>query len=70
GRPAGYTTSGAYGHTVGAAVALGWIAFSEAPVTEAIVASSEYQVDVAGERFGARASLRSPYDPGRTRVLC
>jgi 4-methylaminobutanoate oxidase (formaldehyde-forming) len=65
----GYTTSGAYGHTVGASVALAWLDASTAPVTQAALASSSCEVDVAGERVSATASLSSPFDPDRSRIL-
>jgi 4-methylaminobutanoate oxidase (formaldehyde-forming) len=64
----GYTTSGAYGHTLGAAVALGYLDLGEA-VTPAAVAAGAYEVDVAGERVPARASLRPLFDPDRERIL-
>ncbi len=65
----GYTTSGAYGHTLGASVALGYLALGGEPVTRELVGSGTYEVDVAGTRVGARASLRPLYDPDRARIL-
>ena len=67
---AGHTTSGAYGHTLGASVALAWLDASEGPLTAATVEASKYEVDVAGERASAKASLSSPFDPTRSRILC
>jgi glycine cleavage system aminomethyltransferase T/glycine/D-amino acid oxidase-like deaminating enzyme len=67
---AGHTTSGAYGYTLGAAVALAWLDASEGPLTVAAVEASSYEVDIAGDRASARASLSSPFDPKRTRILC
>ena len=67
---AGHTTSGAYGHTLGASVALAWLDASEGPLTAATVEASKYEVDVAGERASAKASLSSPFDPKRSRILC
>ena len=64
----GYTTSGAYGHTLGASVALGYLEAAE-PVTRELIESGTYEVDVAGERFGARASLKPLFDPERGRIL-
>jgi 4-methylaminobutanoate oxidase (formaldehyde-forming) len=64
----GYTTSGAYGHTLGASVALGYLELDE-PVTPQVVAAGAYAVDVAGERVPARASLRPLFDPERARIL-
>jgi hypothetical protein len=38
-------------------------------VTPELVGSGTYEVDVAGTRAGARASLRPLYDPDRARIL-
>jgi len=65
----GYTTSAAYGHTLGASVALGYLDLGGEPVSHEIVESGAYEIDVAGERFAARASLDSPLDPERERIL-
>jgi 4-methylaminobutanoate oxidase (formaldehyde-forming) len=70
GANAGHTTSGAYGHTIGASVALAWLDASDMPVTRESLACSRYEIDVAGDRFTARAMLSSPYDPDRARILC
>jgi len=56
GRCVGYTTSGAYGHTVGGAIALGYV-HHHAPVTAEFVKSGRYVIDVAATRYPARASL-------------
>jgi 4-methylaminobutanoate oxidase (formaldehyde-forming) len=69
GQPVGYTTSGAYGHTVGGAVAMGYLN-NPAGVDDAFVNSGRYEINVAGRLCPARASLRAPYDPKRTRILC
>ncbi len=65
----GRTTSGRYGHTVGAAVGLGWI---ERTNGEAIdtdwLESSDFSIEVAGERVRAKASLKPFFDPQRMRV--
>jgi len=65
----GHTTSGAYGHSLGASVALGYVGRVGEPIGEALEEGG-FEVDVAGERFAARASLRAPYDPARERILC
>jgi glycine cleavage system aminomethyltransferase T/glycine/D-amino acid oxidase-like deaminating enzyme len=63
----GRITSGAYGHTVGRAVGLGWIACPDG-VTEAFVASGRWEVEIACERVPARAQLAPLYDPKSLRV--
>ncbi|MCW3048745.1 MAG: dependent oxidoreductase [Solirubrobacterales bacterium] len=65
----GYTTSGAYGHAVGAAVVLGYLSLGGEPVTADAVAAGRYTVNVAGADVPAHVSLRSLFDPDRRRVL-
>jgi glycine cleavage system T protein len=62
----GYLTSGGYGHTLGAAVGLGYVPCA-GESAESVVGSS-YQIEIAGQRFAARASLKPFYDPGSGRV--
>jgi heterotetrameric sarcosine oxidase gamma subunit len=66
-RLAGYLTSGNYGHHLGAAIGLGYVACApdEAP---ADVIASRYEIEVAGERFAAEATLSPFYDPKSDRV--
>ena len=63
----GYVRAGAYGHTVGAAVGLGSVRH-EGGVTKDWIDVGAWEIDLAGERFGARPSLRPLYDPGRERI--
>ena len=59
GRPAGQVTSAAWGETVGASVGLAYLR-SEGPVTTDSLSAGRFEVDVAGERFGVRLSLKAP----------
>jgi glycine cleavage system aminomethyltransferase T len=68
GRPVGQLSSAAFGHTLGAAVALGYVANTEGVADKAYVESGSYAIDVAGVSARARASLRAPYDPEGLRV--
>lgn len=68
GRCVGYTTSGSYGHTVGGAVALGYVRHPE-PITPDIIRSGRYAIDAGGTRCPARASLAPPYDPRNEKIL-
>ena len=68
GRPVGYTTSGSYGHTVGAAIGIGYVNNVEG-VTPEFLKTGKFEISVSGERIPARASLRAPYDPARKRIL-
>jgi 4-methylaminobutanoate oxidase (formaldehyde-forming) len=67
GAPVGYIRAGAYGHTLGAAVGLGMVEAGQ-PVTKAWVESGRWELEIAGKRHGARASLRPLYDPQALRV--
>jgi 4-methylaminobutanoate oxidase (formaldehyde-forming) len=69
GIPVGYTSSGSYGHTLGAAVGMGYVKSDQSITTEWVMAGA-YEINVAGERFPATAHLMAPYDPGRLRILC
>lgn len=63
----GRTTSGAYGHHLGGAVALGYVREDTAPVADRIAAGG-FEIEVAGTRFPAVASLESLYDPKNARI--
>ena len=58
----GRTTSGAYGHTLGRAVALGWVE-DEGAVSKDFILSGNYEIEIAGKRFAAHPHLKAPYDP-------
>ena len=65
-----HITSAAHGHTVGRTVALGYVHNQGGLVDAAFVTGGRYQIDVAGELFGATAQLRAAYDPDGQRVRC
>ena len=67
GRVVGRVTSGAYGHTLGAAVGLAAI-FGEPGEVDDIVAGGAVEVEIAGERAPARLSARAFYDPDGLRL--
>ena len=64
----GRTTSGMFGHTLGCAVALGYVENQGAVLDTRFVAGSRYEIEVAGERVAAEVTLRPFYDPGGKRV--
>jgi 4-methylaminobutanoate oxidase (formaldehyde-forming) len=63
----GYLRSGAYGHTLGAAMGMGYVNNPDG-VTADLINSGGFEIQVAGERFSARTSLRPMYDPKGLRV--
>ena len=67
GRMVGRTTSGAYGHTLGGAVALGYVRELGGDIA-GLVGSATFEIEVAGRRIGAIASLAPMYDPKSPRV--
>jgi heterotetrameric sarcosine oxidase gamma subunit len=67
GVPAGRILAGGYGHTLGASVGLGYIEHEDG-VTVEYVRSGAYEIQVAGTRHPARASLRPMYDPRGERI--
>lgn len=67
GHRVGRTTSGMYGYTLGAAVGLGYVENADGVDAEHI-ASGRYEIEVAGKRFAATASLRPMYDPASERT--
>jgi glycine cleavage system aminomethyltransferase T len=63
----GYISSGMYGHTLGAAVGLGYVTRADGESDESI-ANGPYQIEVAGRRIDAKASFRPMYDPDNKRI--
>jgi glycine cleavage system aminomethyltransferase T/glycine/D-amino acid oxidase-like deaminating enzyme len=63
----GYISSGAYGYTVGASVGMGYVRHGDG-VTDEFVEAGSFDIEIAGERFAAEASLRSFYDPDGKRA--
>jgi len=64
----GRVTSGMFGHTLGAAVGLGWVQ-GTVPLTVAFVQAGQYEVEIAGERSPAIVSLAPLYDPANRRIM-
>jgi len=65
--PAGEVTSAAYGHSLEAIVALGYVMTGGVAV-DAEFLSAKFELDIAGDRVPVRASLKPPYDPAGTNV--
>jgi glycine cleavage system T protein len=66
-RIVGQVRSGAYGHTLGGSIALGYVT-CEPGETVDDVAGRPYEIEIAGDRFPAVASARAMYDPKGERV--
>ncbi len=63
----GHVRWGAYGHTLGGSVGLAMIE-DETGIPAEAVENGRFEVDIAGVRYPARASLRPMYDPDRARI--
>ncbi|WP_420396163.1 GcvT family protein [Nioella sp.] len=66
GKMVGYLTSGNYGHFLGAAVGLGYVPCEGESAAD--VLASSYEIEIAGKRHKAIASLKPMYDPKAERV--
>ena len=64
----GRITSGMFGHTVGAALGLGYITNRDGVASAEWIRAGRYEVEVAMQRVPARISLRPFYDPSGERV--
>ena len=63
----GRTTSGMYGHTLGGCVGLGYVECDEV-IDRAFVSEGNWEIEIAGERVSATASLSPMYDPRSERI--
>ena len=61
GEVVGYLSSGNYGHTLGAAIGMGYVPCEGE--TAAQVLESSYEIEIAGVRVKAEASIKPMYDP-------
>ena len=64
----GHLTSAGYGYSVGKMVAMGFVRNGGDPVDADFVNSGSYDIDIAGDRIPAEASLAAPYDPKDARA--
>ncbi|NKX41678.1 FAD-dependent oxidoreductase, partial [Rhodobacteraceae bacterium R_SAG2] len=66
GKYVGYLSSGNYGHTLGAAIGMGYVPCEGESAAD--VLGSTYEIDVCGVKVQAEASLKPMYDPKSERV--
>ena len=60
-------SSAAYGHTLGHTVALGYVTAPEPGTPPSWYTAGAYEIEIAGQRVPADASLRPRYDPASQR---
>jgi len=65
-RIVGYLTSGMYGHSIGAAVGMGYV--EVAGLNADRIKEAGFEIEIAKQRFSAQASLRALYDPSASRM--
>lgn len=68
GRIVGHITSGAFGHSLGGAIGLGYVPCRARGEAAGEILSSSYTIEVAGRAVPAEASLAPLYDPRSVRV--
>ncbi|MCC5987240.1 MAG: GcvT family protein [Pararhodobacter sp.] len=66
GQVVGHLSSGAYGHHLGGAVGLGYVPCAGEALASLL--ASDWQIEVAGRRVPATASLKPLYDPAGERM--
>jgi 4-methylaminobutanoate oxidase (formaldehyde-forming) len=69
GKQVGFTLSASYGHTLGGAVALGYVSNPDGQFSREWATSGDYSIELAGLRHPATVHWQAPYDPARTRIL-
>jgi len=67
GQVVGYLQTGTYGFTLGGAMGMGFVHHEE-DASAGFINAGSYEIDIAGERYPAKASLRPMYDPDNIRV--
>jgi glycine cleavage system aminomethyltransferase T/glycine/D-amino acid oxidase-like deaminating enzyme len=66
--PMGYVRAASYGHTLGGAVGLAMIERATEPIDQAWLDAGRWDVEIAGRRYPATASLSPLYDPTGARI--
>ena len=64
----GRISSGMFGHTVGRSLGMGYVDNTAGLADNEWIMNGRYDIEVAGVRFGADASLSALYDPKGLRV--
>jgi 4-methylaminobutanoate oxidase (formaldehyde-forming) len=67
GKPLGYIRAASYGHTLGGAVGLAMIEAGE-PIDPKWIEAGTWEVEIAGKRYPAIASLKPLFDPDNKKI--
>jgi 4-methylaminobutanoate oxidase (formaldehyde-forming) len=68
GAPVGYVRAASYGHSLGGAVGLAMIDGGGTPITQAWIDAARWEIDIAGTRYPAIASIKPLYDPANEKI--
>ena len=68
GRRVGYVRVGSYGHTLGGAVGLAMLDAGDAPLDQEWLEQGRFEVEIAGQRYPALASVKPLFDPAMKRI--
>jgi len=68
GKPVGYVRAASYGFTLGGAVGLAMIDGGGEVVDQRFIESGDWEIDIAGKRYPAAASLKPLYDPTNEKI--
>jgi len=68
GEPVGVVRVGAYGYTLGASCGIADVEREES-IKASDIAAGSFEIDIAGVRVPAKASLKPFFDPERSRPL-
>ena len=68
GEVVGHLTSSGYGYSIGKMVSMGFVRNGGEPVEADFVNTGAWDIEIAGERVPAQASLAAPYDPKGARM--
>jgi 4-methylaminobutanoate oxidase (formaldehyde-forming) len=66
----GHVASASYGHTLGGAVGLAMVTAPEGVVNKQFLEEGKWEIEIAGKKYPAKASLRPLYDPNNKKIRC
>lgn len=69
GKIVGRTTSGMFGHSVGATIAMGYVNYS-AGINKEWLDNTDFEIEVECVRYKVKPSLRSVYDASMEKIKC
>ena len=69
GNPVGEITSGMYGHYLDKSLGMGYINFENKDKLEGMLKEQKFEIEIAGLKYKADASLASFYDSKREKIL-